>query len=141
MSRMLEDFWSWPFRWFAPPGRFMLPRGRGLVPPGYREPSIDIVETDKEIIATAEMPGLNKEDIKINITENRLEISAEMKREEERTERGYTYRERRRGAYYRSIVLPTPVDSENSKATYNNGVLEIRMPKKEVKERKLLPVE
>lgn len=58
--------------------------------------------TDKEVIATAEMPGLEKEDIKINLTEDRLEVSAETKREEKREEKGYVYRERRMGGYYRA---------------------------------------
>ena len=136
MNRMFEDFWGRP-------GRRLLPSGErgGIVPPGYRMPSIDVAETDKEVIATAEMPGLEKQDIKINLTEDRLELSAEARREEERKEKGYTYRERRTGAFFRSVTLPAPVDPNNSKATYKNGVLEIRMPKAEIKEKKLLPVE
>jgi HSP20 family protein len=139
MNRMFEDFWGRPRRQLLPSGE----RGeRGeMLPTGYRQPFIDIVETDKEVIATAEMPGLNKEDIKINLTEDRLEISAETKREEEKREKGYVYRERRSGNYYRAVALPSPIDPNNSKASYKNGVLEIRMPKTEVKEKKEIKVE
>lgn len=142
MDRMSEQFWGRPMRHLLPSGRLLLPgERREMVPAEYRMPYVDVVETDKEVIATAEMPGLEKQDIKINLTEDRLEISAETKHEEEREEKGYVYKERRRGAYYRAISLPAPVDPNNSKATYNNGVLEIRMPKTEIKEKKLLPVE
>jgi HSP20 family protein len=142
MNRMFEEFWGRPMRRLLPPsGRPLLPGERALAPAEYRMPYVDVVETDKEVIATAEMPGLEKQDIKINLTEDRLEISSEAKREEERKEKGYMYRERRYGGYYRSISLPARVNPDNSKATYNNGVLEIKMPKTEVKEKKLLSVE
>ena len=64
-----------------------------------------------------------------------LEISAETKQEEKKEEKGYIYRERRSCSYYRAISLPSPVDPDNSKATYENGVLEIKMPKTEVKKK------
>ena len=73
MNRMFEEFWGRPSR------QLMLPSGeRGeIVSTESRQPFIDVIETDKEIIATAEMPGLEKQDIKINLTEDRLEISAD----------------------------------------------------------------
>jgi HSP20 family protein len=137
MNRMFEEFWGRPSR------RRLLPGGeRGVVVPAeYREPFIDVIETDKEVIATAEMPGLEKQDIKINVTEDRLEISAETKHEEKKEEKGYVYRERRSGSYYRAISLPSPVDPDKSKASYKNGVLEIKMPKTEVKKKTPLKIE
>jgi len=137
MNRMFESFWG------RPTSRRLLSSGeRGaVVPSEYREPFIDVMEKDKEIIATAEMPGLEKKDIKINVTEDILEISAETKQEEKKEEKGYIYRERRSGSYYRAISLPSPVDPDNSKATYENGVLEIKMPKTEVKKKTPLMIE
>src|SRR5574341_1438439 len=136
MNRMFEEFWGRP-------GRRLLTSGEKgeIVPAEYRQPSIDLVETDKEIIATAEMPGLEKEDIKINLAEDRLEISAETKKEEEKKEKGYVYRERRSGSYYRAISLPSPVDPDEAKASYKNGVLEIKMPKTEIKKKKPVEIE
>ena len=136
MNRMFEEFWGRPSRRLLPSGE----RGE-IVPAGYRQPFIDIIETDKEVIATAEMPGLEKQDIKINLTEDRLEISSETKKEEERKEKGYVYRERRSGSYYRTVPLPSSVDPDNSRATYENGILEIKMPKTEVKTKKPLKIE
>ena len=136
MNRMFEDFWGRPRRPLLPSGE----KGETL-PAEYRQPFIDVIETDKEVIATAEMPGLEKEDIKTNVTEDRLEISAETKHEEKKEEKGYVYRERRSGSYYRAISLPSPVDPENSKASYKNGVLEIKMPKTEIKKKTPLKIE
>jgi len=137
MNRMFESFWG------RPTSRRLLSSGeRGaVVPSEYREPFIDVMDGDKEIIATAEMPGLEKKDITINVTEDMLEISAETKQEEKKEEKGYIYRERRSGSYYRAISLPSPVDPDNSKASYENGVLEIKMPKTEVKKKTPLMIE
>lgn len=137
MNRMFENFWG------RPSSRRLLPSGEGstVVAAGHREPFIDVIENDKEIIATAEMPGLEKQDIKINVTEDMLEISAETKHEEKKEEKGYIYRERRSGSYYRAISLPSPVDPDTSKASYENGVLEIKMPKTEVKKKTPLKIE
>lgn len=138
MNRMFEKIWG-------------IPVNRSLLLPGertttgaiekYRKPFIDLVETDKEVIATVEMPGLDKGDIKINLTEDKLEISAETKHEEEKKEKGYIYKERRSGSYYRTIPLPSSIDSDNSKASYNNGILQITMPKTEIKKKTPLKVE
>ena len=137
MNRIFEDFRGRPSR------RLMLPSGESgeILPAESRQPFIDVIETEKEVIATAEMPGLEKQDIKINLTEDRLEISAETKHEEKKEEKGYLYRERRSGSYYRAISLPSPVDPDNSKASYKNGVLEIKMPKTEIKKKKPLKIE
>ena len=142
MNRMFEEIWGIPVnRSLLLPGeRTLLPAIRGPIE-RYRKPFIDIVETDKEVVANVEMPGLNKEDIKINLTEDRLEISAETKQDEEKKEKGYIYKERRSGSYYRSISLPSSIDSDNAKASYNNGVLEIKMPKTEIKKKTPLKVE
>ncbi len=137
MNRMFENFWG------RPTSRRLLPSGeRGaIVPAENREPFIDLMENDKEITATAEMPGLEKQDIKINVTEDRLEISAETKQEEKKEEKGYIYRERRSGSYYRAISLPSPVNPDNSKASYKDGILEIKMPKTEIKKKTPLQIE
>ena len=143
MNRMFEEMWG------VTPGRraLLLPpflqSGERAIEPStdVRRPFIDVVETDKEVVATAEMPGLEKGDIKINLTEDRLEVSAETKHEEEKKEKGYIYKERRSGSYYRAISLPSTVDPDNAKASYNNGVLEIKMPKTEIKKKIPLKVE
>ena len=142
MNRMFEEIWGMPVnRGLLLPGeRSLLPAMTGTIEK-YRKPFIDVVETDKEVTATAEMPGLEKGDIKINLTEDRLEISAEIRQDEEKKEKGYVYKERRSGSYYRAISLPSTIDPDNAKATYNNGVLQITMPKTEIKKKTPLKIE
>jgi len=142
MNRMLRSFWGGPGRRFMPVSGLLTSGEKGgLITSRQREPSVDILETDKEIIANAEMPGLDKKDININLTQDRLEISAETKQEEKKEEKGYSYREIRTGSYYRALSLPSPVDPDRSRASYENGVLKIEMPKTEIKERKQLSIE
>ena len=136
MNRMYEDVWGRPSRRLLPSGE-----RESLLPAQARQPFIDIIEGDKELIATAEIPGLEKEDISINLTSDRLEISAETKKEEKTEEEGYIYRERHSGKYYRAISLPSTVDPDDAKASYKNGVLEIKMPKSEIKKKKTLQIE
>jgi len=137
MNRMLEEIWE-------------INRSSAALLPGeierYREryrrrrPFIDVMETDKEVVATAEMPGLEKGDIKINLTDDTLEISAETRHEEEKREKDFIYKERRSGSYYRSVSLPSPIEPNRSTASYNNGVLQITMPKIEIKKKTSLKV-
>lgn len=104
-------------------------------------PSIDVRERGNEVIVTADMPGVDKNDIKINIKDgNILEISAEKKIEKEQKEQGFVRHERAFNRYYRSIALPVPVDKTNAKATYNNGVLEITLPMTEMAKASNIPI-
>jgi HSP20 family protein len=133
---MYEDFWGSPSRRLLPSGE-----RESLLPAQVKQPFIDILEGDKELIATVEIPGLEKEDISITLTSDRLEISAETKKEEKKEEEGYIYRERHSGKYYRAVSLPSTIDPDNAKASFKNGVLEIKMPKSEIKKKKTLEIE
>lgn len=137
MNRMFEDMLAGSRSGSFP---LALP-GSGITAKMNRQPFIDVIETDNEIVATAEMPGLKKEDIKINITDERLEISTESKHEEEKHGKDYLYKEIRSGSYYRSVMLPSSVDSNNAKASYNNGILEVKMPKTEIKKKTSIKIE
>ncbi len=94
-------------------------------------PAIDIYETKDDVVVKAELPGMNKEDIKINIVDNSLVIEGEKKQEKEVKEENYYRVERRYGVFRRAIEIPVPVKTENVEATYKDGVLEIKLPKKE----------
>lgn len=91
---------------------------------------VDVHETEREIIATCDLPGLeSKEDVSIQIDNQYLTISGVMKRSNEVKEEHMHRQERFVGRFQRSVLLPGPVAHEGITATYRNGVLEIRMPK------------
>ncbi|MFB0559877.1 MAG: Hsp20/alpha crystallin family protein [Candidatus Lokiarchaeia archaeon] len=143
MYRMMRRFWDkYPKKFifdFQPFGslRFEPPS------PEVRTIYADMQETDNEIIIIAELPGVKKEDININATEDTVEISADVETEKEEIEkeREYISKERRYKKFYRSFKLAVEVIPENSKATYKNGILELRLPKKEGREKRSIKVE
>jgi HSP20 family protein len=99
-----------------------------------REFPIDIKEREDELIIEAEIPGIKKENIEINLTENSLSIKAEKKEKKEEKEEGYLHRERSYFGFHRVISLPVAVIPEKAKASYQDGILRIVVPKKEKKE-------
>ena len=94
----------------------------------YRLP-VDVYSTDDEIVITAAVPGLEPEDIQINLEDDVLTIEGELKREGEE-EVDYLIRERAaEGRFHRSLRLNIPVEVENIEAVFNNGVLALTLPK------------
>ena len=101
-------------------------------------PSVDIFETENEVVLTAEVPGIDEKDIEIKVEDNSLTIRGERKFEKETKEENYHRIERSYGSFFRSFTLPSYVDQDKVEAQYENGVLKIQMPKKvEVKPRKV----
>lgn len=92
-------------------------------------PRIDMYQTDTEIIANVEIPGINKEDLEITASENTLTIKGEMRRDSEIKEDDIFHTERYYGSFHRSLTLPTEINPDETKATYENGILKIRMLK------------
>jgi len=92
---------------------------------------MDVSETEKDYTVKAEIPGCKKEDIKVSIDGNLVSISAETKSEQEEKKNGSVVRsERYYGQQYRSFTLPQEVDDAKAEARYNDGVLELRLPKR-----------
>jgi HSP20 family protein len=94
-------------------------------------PDVDIYETAEELVLQADMPGLSERDIDIRVENNTLTIRGERKFEATVPEDNYLRIERRYGSFTRSFSLPHTVDTERIKAEYRNGVLTIRLPKRE----------
>ena len=92
-------------------------------------PHVDIFEEGKELVMKADLPGMKKEDVEINLTENVLTVSGE-KKKEEKVEKGDYFRyERSHGSFFRRFELPYGIDTGKIKATLEDGVLEIRLPR------------
>jgi HSP20 family protein len=110
------------------PRRFQ--RHGGYRMPMVRQPLLDIEDTGKNIMVTAEMPGIPKENIDIKVTENSLEISAKAQQDIEDKGKDYYHRERSYQSYHRSLPLPTEVDHKKVDAELKDGILKVTLPKK-----------
>ena len=104
------------------------------------EPFVDVIDKGDKVVVAADIPGVEKGDLSVNIRGDRLEISAERKKEAEEKKEGYIRRERTYTSYYRAIPLPAEVDADMADATFENGVLEITMPKVKAIEKKKIEI-
>jgi len=89
----------------------------------------DIVDDGNKLIVTVDVPGVNKKDIELNVTENAIELSAKHVKEEEEKKKNYLRRERSDYSYYRTIPLPEKVVSNKATAKLADGILNIVLPK------------
>jgi HSP20 family protein len=103
-------------------------RGRSLGESAAWSPSLDLVEKDKRLIARVDLPGMKKEDVKVEVAEGYLTISGERKHETEEKKENFYRCEREYGSFYRAIPLPEDAQVEEVKAAFNNGVLEVSVP-------------
>ena len=94
-------------------------------------PAMDLVETDEHFVLKADLPGLAEGDVSIEVEDNVLTVSGERKAEHEDKREGYVRVERSYGAFRRSLTLPEGIDPEAVTASFEKGVLEVRIPKPE----------
>jgi HSP20 family protein len=92
-------------------------------------PSMDLVETDGELVLRADLPGMAKDDVELEIKDGVLTVSGERKAEHEEKSEGYYRVERAFGRFSRSLTVPDGIDAEAITADFDNGVLEVRIPK------------
>ena len=101
---------------------------------GIREPLVDIVDRGKEIEVIAELPGVDKKDLDINVTDDMITLKAKTETKEEKKKEGYYYRERGYSSFIRSLPLPAEVLPNNTKADFSNGILTVTLRKKHPEE-------
>jgi len=122
MDRMMEDFFGrrfrpwWPERWF---------RTDGLL---TDMPALDVYEDMDDLVVKAELPGMEKDNVEVNLTDHTLTIRGEKKKEDEVKEEKYFRSERSYGSFVRTLQLPADVQADKVKASFKNGVLEVRLP-------------
>jgi HSP20 family protein len=92
-------------------------------------PAMDLVETDDHLVLRADLPGLDKEDVEIEVKDGVLTISGERRTEHEDSADGYHRVERAYGRFSRSLSLPQGIDADQVQADFDKGVLEVRIPK------------
>ena len=116
MDRLFERGFSRPWRLLT------WDMGEGFFP-------VDLYETDDEVVVKASLPGVKAEDVEIAVTGDTLTIKGETKEEHEEKKPNYYRQERRYGAFQRVLTLPVRVDADKADATFEQGVLNLRLPK------------
>jgi HSP20 family protein len=130
MDRLFEDSFVSPLTW-----RTVAGNGNGE---SIASAPIDVHENADEIVVTASLPGVKPEDVEMTITGQALTLKGEFKADEKVDRGDYLYRERRFGHFNRSIQLPVRVEGDRAEASFDNGVLTLRIPKsEEVKPRQI----
>lgn len=107
---------------------------------GMWNPAVDLYEKDDHFMIKAELPGVNKDDIKIDLQDQLLTLSGERTYDNEIKEENYYRRERSYGKFQRAFTLPADVDSDKIKAEFKDGLLQIEVPKPEEKKAKQVTV-
>jgi HSP20 family protein len=136
MERLFDDFGGFPFPSFF--NRELFPFGTDFKKVEWM-PQIEVLKTNGDLLVKAELPGLTKDDVKVELTDEALTISGERKQEKEEKGEGFYRSERNYGRFYRQIPLPEGVKTDSANATFRNGVLEVTVPvmKSEPNARKL----
>lgn len=132
VEQWFEDMWKRPFSMFSPILSDVDLRSElyGITP------NVDIYEEGSEVVLRADLPGMKKDDIKIDISEHVLTISGERTKTEKVEKKDFYRHERTFGSFYRRFELPMDLDTEKIKAHYEHGVLELRIPRLKEAEKK-----
>jgi len=106
-------------------------------------PPVDLVDKEDSLVLRSEVPGVKKENLKISVSDDEVNLTGKVERKKEEREKNYYYAERTCNAWQRTIPLPVRVQSDKARAKYEDGVLEITLPKAEEvkKKRKELKIE
>ncbi len=136
MDRFFGDFYRHPFSLLKHP---LWPQP-DLSAFEEISPVVDIFEDGEEVVFKAEVPGLRKKDLSVDISDNRLTISGEKKKEKKIKKEDYFRQERTYGSFCRNFILPENVDAAGAKASFQDGVLEIRLPKTEKTKKKKIEI-
>ena len=125
MDRLFEDFRLGSSSLLP---RFDLPWESREAAEGAWLPSLEVTERGGKLVVRADLPGLTKDDVKVEVRDDALCIEGERRQEREDKRKGLYRSERTYGRFYREVPLPEGIDPEQAKASFKNGVLEVTMP-------------
>ena len=138
MDRMFDTMfhrgWLRPFRGMWPEWPLDEPFDLGT-------PRVDVIDREEEILVRAEVPGVDKKDLSVDLTGQHLRIQGERLREEKKEEGEFVRSEIARGTFSRTVLLPEDLDFDKAKADFKDGILEIHLPKTHKTERRRVKVE
>ncbi len=107
----------------------------------HRVPRVDVVERDDAVVVRAELPGVDKKDLDVTMTERNLTIKASTRKETKEEKGDYHRSEIVQGEFLRTVTLPAEVDGEKARASFKDGLLELTLPKVQVAQRRSIKVE
>ena len=113
------EIWEWPEKWLP-----SLPKGTLM-----RTPRVDVYESDGKVVAEFELPGVNPEDIDVEVKNDMIKVEAKAEEKKEEKKKGYFRKELSRGYYRRIVPLPVNVQESKAEASYAKGVLKVSVPK------------
>ncbi len=120
------DIWDWPKK--------ILPKASNLL--GVKAPKVDIYETDKNLVAEIEMPGVDPKNINVEVNKDMIVVEAKSEEKKEEKKKGYYRQELSKGYLKRVIPLPLEVKENKAEAVYDKGMLKISVPKVETDKKK-----
>jgi HSP20 family protein len=138
MERFFGRFghgWMRPVHWGRPPWADLSAPFEGMAP------SVDVIDREEEIVVRAELPGVDKKDLEVTLSEDTLTIKGSTKTEKKEEKGDYFRREVSSGAFARSVRLPAAVDGENVASSFKDGILELTLPKLKKSKRHTINVE
>lgn len=134
MDRMMERFMG------RGPGLFHdFPMA--LERPFGRMPQVDVIDGDSEIKVRAALPGVDRRDLQVDVTQDMVSIRGSTRKENKEERENYFRSELMHGEFARTIPLPSAVDSERARASFKDGLLELVLPKTEKRQRRSIPIE
>lgn len=128
MDRLFEDFGLGRGLLAPTFGRGLLSQNFGELTQGGWSPQVEVFERDGKLVVRADLPGVSKDDIKVEVTGDAITIEGERHQEHEEQGEGYYRCEMSHGGFYRQIPLPEGINADEADATFRDGVLEITMP-------------
>jgi len=139
MDRIFESFF--PRSWMRPARMEWPSMGELAMPFEGKMPRVDVIERDEDIVVRAEMPGVDKKDLDISMTDNTITIKGKTNHEEKEEGANYYRCEITHGSFSRTIALPADVDVDKAKAEFKDGVLEVDLPKLAKSKRRILKLD
>lgn len=142
MERLMERYFDRvsPRSWMHRHGWDMPSLADMAMPFEGKHPRVDVIEKDNEIVVKAELPGVEKKDLDVSMTDNTITIKAENSHETEVDKSDYYHHEISKSSFSRTVSLPAKVDGSKATASFNNGIMEMKIPKVEGSRRRKIEV-
>ncbi|UCB55561.1 MAG: Hsp20/alpha crystallin family protein [Thiotrichales bacterium] len=124
LEEVFSDSWKFPSRWDTPDWT-------KLTKLKFSTPRVDIVDRDVDVLIRADVPGVDKDDLEVSLTDNTITIKGHTRKEKKEAKGDYFRSETMKGSFSRTMYLPSDVDGSKAESSFRDGVLEVVVPKLE----------